>query len=161
MRFHILPMLAVISCSAGAQGYYEQAGPQYPQSRVVPAPNAAAKSSPTNVRRLVVTDDAANEQRYGGARFDGLSGQSREDGNGVALPPNMERGIRDLEAGLEDVSAYTGEMAAHLQKNGLRGYLAVPPELRDKGRSVGRKVGNGIGAIMHDVGKEMVAPAPQ
>ncbi len=70
----------------------------------------------------------------------------------------MERGVRDLEAGMDDLRVYTGEMAVHIQRNGLRGFLAVPPEIKQKGNTIGKQIGNGINGITTDVGKEMVTP---
>lgn len=146
-----------------AQSYYDQTNPVQsftPVPRSGPGIESPRRPTPTNVRALVVTDDNGREHPLVGrddVKFGDLSGQSRSDGS--SLPPGMERGVRDLEAGMEEVGAYTSEMAVHIQKHGLRGYLAVPPELKEKGRAIGRRVGSGIGGIMHDVGREMVAPA--
>lgn len=79
----------------------------------------------------------------------------------VALPPNMERGVKDLEVGMEDLHKYTGVMATHIQQNGLRGFLAIPPEIRDQGVAVGRKIGNGINGIATDTARDMIVPERQ
>lgn len=70
----------------------------------------------------------------------------------------MDRGVKDLEAGMNDLRQYTGDMAAHIQKKGIRGFLAVPPDIKDQGQAVGKKIGGGIGGIMSDVANEMVVP---
>lgn len=79
----------------------------------------------------------------------------------VALPPNMERGVKDLEVGMEDLHKYTAVMATHIQQNGLRGFLAIPPEIRDQGVAVGRKIGNGINGIATDTARDMIVPERQ
>lgn len=76
----------------------------------------------------------------------------------VPLPPNMERGVKDLEAGMDELRRYTAVMAAHIQQNGMRGFLAVPTDVKDQGQAVGRKIGGGINGIMTDVAHEMVIP---
>lgn len=162
MRLLLMIALCLGSGSALCQSYYQLPGAD-PESAVrKPAARQKEEAGPTNVRRMVVTDDSGRSE--GGPGRTSVGGgdsgdrlESRTDGQ-VALPRNMERGVRDLESGLEDVGQYTGEMAAHLQKNGLRGYLAVPPELKEKGRAIGRKVGGGINGIMQDVSREMVSP---
>lgn len=146
-----------------SSGYYEQEQPPVNSPAQPSSQSAKPISTPTNIRRHVVTEDGGAALRFsadneGGQKMPGgASSEVRADGQ-VALPPNMERGVRELEVGVEEVGAYTGEMGAHLQKNGLRGFLAVPPELQEKGRAIGRRVGSGVGAIMQDVGQEMVAP---
>jgi len=74
----------------------------------------------------------------------------------VTLPPNMERGIRELEEGVGELPDYTSAMSKHVQQNGLRGFLAVTPELKAQGQSLGGRMGGGIHGIMTEVGKEMV-----
>lgn len=81
--------------------------------------------------------------------------------NQVPLPPNMDRGVKDLEAGMDDLRRYTGVMAAHIQQNGMRGFLAVPTDVKDQGQAVGRKIGGGINGIMTDAAHEMVIPEKQ
>lgn len=70
----------------------------------------------------------------------------------------MEKGVKDLESGMEDLQKYTAVMANHIQQNGLRGFLAVPPEIRDQGVAVGRKIGNGISGIATDTAHDMIVP---
>lgn len=73
----------------------------------------------------------------------------------VTLPPNMERGVRELEESVGELPGYTSAMSKHVQQNGLRGFLAVTPELKAQGQSLGGRMGEGILGIMTDVGKEM------
>ncbi len=74
------------------------------------------------------------------------------------MPANMERGIKDLEAGMEDVQRYTATMAAHVQKIGLRGFLALPADIKEQGRVIGRTLGGGISGVATDVAQDMIAP---
>lgn len=108
-----------------------------------------------------VTDDEYVKQLAVGTvspHIDASSSSKIPVGDRVVLPPNMDKGVRDLEVGMDELRAYTGEMAAHIQQNGLRGFLAVPPEIKDKGAAVGRRIGSGIGGIMTDVGHDMLVP---
>ncbi len=74
----------------------------------------------------------------------------------VSLPPGMEKGVSDLEAGLGELQLYSGTMAAHLKRTGIRGFLAVPPSIKEEGQAVGRKLGGGVRGIVDEVGKDMV-----
>lgn len=73
------------------------------------------------------------------------------------LPPGIDRGVTDLEAGLLDLRGYSIDMAAHIKKNGLRGFMYVTPELKSEGQNIGKKIGGGVRGIMQDVGNEMSA----
>lgn len=73
-----------------------------------------------------------------------------------ALPANMDRGIRDLEAGMDQVQLYTARMASHIRANGLRGFLALPQEIRDQGEMIGRRIGRGVHGIASDTARDMV-----
>lgn len=75
------------------------------------------------------------------------------------LPPRMEEGVQQLEQGVEDVGEYSRRMAEHIAKEGLRGYLAMPQDLRDDGKALGAEVGSGIQKIMDEVGQEIVDEA--
>ncbi len=70
----------------------------------------------------------------------------------------MEKGVKDLEAGMEDLQRYTATMAAHIQKNGMRGFLALPADLKEQGRVIGRSLGGGINGVASDVAQDMIAP---
>ena len=59
---------------------------------------------------------------------------------------------------MDDLRSYTSVMAAHVQQNGMRGFLAIPQEIKDQGQAIGRKIGGGIGGIMTDAAHEMIVP---
>lgn len=75
------------------------------------------------------------------------------------LPPRMEEGVQQLEQGVADVGEYSKRVAEHIAKEGLRGYLAMPQELKDDGKALGADVGSGIQKIMEEVGQEFVDEA--
>ena len=60
------------------------------------------------------------------------------------LPPGMERGVTDLEASLLSLRGYSVDMATHIKKNGLKGFLYVTPELKTEGQVIGKKIGGGV-----------------
>lgn len=161
MRQRIIPLLlAAIGSSASAAGpdnqsYYDYEGPGGRMSR--PAPAAA----PAGPRKSFVVEGESgttlqSARPIGKNTQDGAvtTGQSAQP----ALPPNMDRGVKDLESGMEDLRAYTAVMAAHVQQNGMRGFLAVPSDIRDQGLAVGRKIGGGINGIMTDAAQDMIVP---
>lgn len=76
----------------------------------------------------------------------------------VTLPSNMEQGVKDLDAAMESLGRYTGVVANHIQKNGIRGFLALPPEMKEQGTEVGRTIGSGISGIATDTARDMVVP---
>lgn len=159
---HIPLLLATIGPSVtaaptdSAPNYYEFEGP------VVRAPRPPISPIPERRKSFVVDGDGGHQASLGN-RNSGKAGmeenavQAAQD-NQPPLPPNMDRGVRDLEAGMEDLQAYTAVMAAHVQRNGMRGFLTVPPEIKDQGVAVGRKIGGGISGIMTDVAHEMIVP---
>jgi len=97
---------------------------------------------------LEKTTDGADQASY-------PHGRSAVSHSTVTLPPNMERGVRELEESVGELPGYTSAMSKHVQQNGLRGFLAVTPELKAQGQSLGGRMGGGILGIMTDVGKEM------
>lgn len=153
-------LLVSISCFAASDGspqnYYDYDGPSYRGARPM---QPVAKGSPK--RGLVVDGigSGAGADRHGGHFITDEAGSGVAQGSAQpALPPNMDRGVKDLEAGMEDLRAYTAVMAAHIQQNGLRGFLAIPPDIRDQGQAVGRKIGGGINGITKDVAHDMIVP---
>ena len=163
MNQKIIPLLlAAIGSSAAAAptveapNYYDYDGPAVRTHRQPPAATASGQR-----KSFVVEGDAGPMTQL--PRAAAMTGQ--EDSVGIAtqgtqppLPPNMDKGVHDLEAGMDDLQAYTAVMAAHIQRNGMRGFLAVPPEIKDQGVAVGRKIGGGINGIMTDVAHEMIVP---
>ena len=156
---HLLWPIALISGTAaaaeGALPNYYDAAP--PPSSYTSRPIATPSQAP---RKHFITDtepatpapaNSASPQPHLSASSGGASAQP-------GLPPNMEKGVKDLEAGMEDLQKYTAVMANHIQQNGLRGFLAVPPEIRDQGVAVGRKIGNGISGIATDTAHDMIVP---
>lgn len=163
MKQKLIPLLlAAIGSSASAapgpdsQSYYDYDGPAVrssPRSQTVVPPGAK--------RSLIVDGESSTSSQT--SRASGRTGVEEgttivAQGNQPPLPPNMDKGVRDLESGMDDLRAYTSVMASHIQQNGMRGFLAVPPDIRDQGVAVGRKLGGGINGIMTDVAHEMIVP---
>ena len=88
---------------------------------------------------------------------------SRENppSRGTDLPPGMEKGVADLEASLAELRVYSAAVAAHVQKNGLRGFLSVTPELKAEGRAVGQKLGGGVRGIVTDASNDITSESAQ
>lgn len=162
MRQKIIPfLLAAIGSSASAvawsetQSYYDYEGPTVRTAPIPPAAPAGRRKS------FLVDGDAGSEsvppRTVGKGNHDGAAVTAGQ-GPRSSLPPNMDRGVHDLEAGMDDLRAYTAEMAAHVQQNGVRGFLAIPTDIRDQGIAVGRKIGGGINGIMTDAAQDMIVP---
>lgn len=162
MKPKIIPLLlATIGSSVSAAptdsapNYYEFEGP------AVRSPRPPISTAPASRKSFVVEGDGGlvsqGTRNSGKAWLEESSSQAAQ-GSQPPLPPNMDRGVHDLEAGMEDLQAYTAVMAAHIQRNGMRGFLAVPPDIKDQGVAVGRKIGGGINGIMTDVAHEMIVP---
>ena len=138
-------MLAAIGTSAFAadsvsQNYYDYEAP------IVRAPHSqSVESSPSRRKAFVVDSDSipanAGPRQAVRAGQDEPNQQVSGHMTQPALLPNMDRGVRDLEAGMDDLRSYTSVMAAHAQQNGMRGFLAIPQEIKDQGQAVGRKIG--------------------
>lgn len=158
MKHLLWPMALICGTAAAAEGalpnYYDAAPPP---TSYTSRPMATPSPAP---RKHFITDtestspaqaNSASPQPHLAASSGGASAQP-------GLPPNMEKGVKDLEAGMEELQKYTAVMANHIQQNGLRGFLAVPPEIRDQGVAVGRKIGNGISGIATDTAHDMIVP---
>lgn len=138
-------MLAAIGTSAFAadsvsQNYYDYEAP------IVRAPHSqSVESSPSRRKAFVVDSDSipanAGPRQAVRAGQDEPNQQVSGHMTQPALLPNMDRGVRDLEAGMDDLRSYTSVMAAHAQQNGMRGFLAIPQEIKDQGQAIGRKIG--------------------
>ena len=76
--------------------------------------------------------------------------------NSGRLPTGIDTGVSNLESGLLHLRGYTTDMSSHIQKNGLKGFMYLTPELKTEGQQVGKQIGGGVHSIMQDVGKEMV-----
>lgn len=158
MKQLLWPMALISGTAVAAEGalpnYYDAAPPS---SSYTSRPMVAPSHTP---RKRFITDsesmspspaNSASPQPH-------FAASSSESSAQQSLPPNMEKGVKDLESGMEDLQKYTTLMANHIQQNGLRGFLAVPPEIRDQGVAVGRKIGNGISRITTDTAHDMIVP---
>ena len=158
MKRLLWPMAIISGTAAAAEGslpnYYDAAPPptSYTSRPMATTSQAPRKDFITHTESTsLAPTNSASPQPHLAASSTGVSGQP-------GLPPNMEKGVKDLEAGMEDLQKYTAVMANHIQQNGLRGFLAVPPEIRDQGVAVGRKIGNGISGIATDTAHDMIVP---
>ncbi len=146
---------SVIAGELSQQSYYDASPVPAPYAPRPPAPPAQAATP----RKVFTTDSESNAPS--GAPTSSpppTTANATPQSGQPELPPNMERGVKDLETGMEELQKYTGVMATHIQQNGLRGFLAIPPAIRDQGIAVGRKIGNGINGIATDTAHDMVAP---
>lgn len=152
-------MISLCGIAAAQTSYYDWDG-----AAPAPRPVRAAEPESPKAKKVFIVDGGASStaapRALSGSQLhvDDQTNTGAGSGNHVALPPNMERGVRDLESGMDDLRVYTAEMAVHIQKNGLRGFLAVPPEIKQKGNSIGRHIGGGINGITTDVAKDMIVP---
>ena len=77
-----------------------------------------------------------------------------------SLTPNTTAGVktavRELEAGIDELKGYSVDMAAHLQQNGLTGFIEMPKPLTDRGTAIGGRIGKSIQAIGDGVRQDMV-----
>ena len=150
------PAVLLAAGEAPIENYYEYDAPSVarPPTSVPPAKSIGKP------RSLVVdkTGSSGDESKSSQPINDTSAGGTSAGGGTVSLPPNMERGIKDLEAGMDDVQRYTATMAAHVQKNGLRGFLALPADIKQQGRVIGRTLGGGISGVATDVAQDMIAP---
>ncbi|WP_126448203.1 hypothetical protein [Sulfuricystis multivorans] len=158
MKHLLLPMALIYASAATADEvmlrYYDAAPPP---SSFTSRPMAIPSQLPRK-QFIADMDPAASASTNSPSPQPHLATSSGNVSAQPGLPPNMERGVKDLEAGMEDLRRYTAVMANHIQQNGLRGFLAVPPEIRDQGVEVGRKIGYGIGGIATDAAHDMIVP---
>jgi hypothetical protein len=150
-----LPAVLLAAGKAPMVNYYEYDAPS-----VAPPPTAIPQAKSNTKPRSFIVDgtggpggDNSSSQPAG----DSSVGSTPADSAAVPLPPNMERGVKDLEAGMEDLQRYTATMAAHVQKNGIRGFLALPSDIKEQGRAIGRVLGGGINGVATDVAQDMIA----
>ena len=149
------PAVLLAAGEAPTVNYYEYDAP----SVAHPPTSVPQAKSIVKPRSLVVEETGSSGgERRSPQPASNTSADSTSAGGTVSLPANMERGIKDLEAGMEDVQRYTATMAAHVQKNGLRGFLALPADIKEQGRVIGRTLGGGISGVATDVAQDMIAP---
>ena len=159
MKQLLWPMALISGTAAAAEGalpnYYDAAPPPSSYtSRPMVAPSQVSRKRFITDSESTSPSPAANSASPQPHLAASSGGSSAQPG----LPPNMEKGVKDLELGMEYLQKYTAVMANHIQQNGLRGFLAVPPEIRDQGVAVGRKIGNGISGIATDTAHDMIVP---
>ena len=133
--------------------YYEQEAPSVQRPLTGQRPEGRASIR----KEFRVEAGRAGTASGGETQSIAVTAESRNAGEAVTpLPANMERGVKDLEAGMDDLRQYTGAMTAHIRRNGIRGFLAVPSDIKDQGRAVGRTLGAGISGITQDVAQDMI-----
>ena len=150
-----LPSVLLAAGEAPIVNYYEYDAPS-----VAHPPTSVPQAKSIGKPRLLVVDETGSSggESKSSQPINATSAGSKSADDTVSLPPNMERGIKDLEAGMDDVQRYTATMAAHVQKNGLRGFLALPADIKEQGRVIGRTLGGGISGVATDVAQDMIAP---
>ena len=157
------PVGSVLAEGAGLTSYYDAPSQQEPRRpNISVQPSAPVSASPKR-SKVYIVDDATDAVAGHGVKQQ----HSDPDGNPhdpfagedhAKLPGKMDRGIQDLEEGMDELKAYSGMMATHVQKNGLRGFMTLTPEIKAQGRTLGRKIGGGIGGVASEVGQAMVRP---
>jgi hypothetical protein len=158
--------LAALSIPAGAQAQgssqdYYSFEPPASERRYRPSPVQEVETKAAEPKGFVTEYENAKPVAKGSMNrqsSDEAVSSDAASGGHVSLPPNMEKGVKDLEVGMDELRVYTGAMTVHVQQNGLRGFLAVTPELKKQGSAVGHRIGGGIGGIMTDVGRDMLVP---
>ncbi|TXT28329.1 MAG: hypothetical protein FD131_3194 [Rhodocyclaceae bacterium] len=165
MKVFVLLGILGMAASSTATAAGEAPMPSYFDTSEQVEPRASRPQMPTRAagtgKVFVIDSDASSGPviRTGAQQtMDETGSLPASTVNQVPLPQNMDRGVKDLEAGMDDLRRYTAVMAAHIQQNGMRGFLAVPTDVKDQGQAVGRKIGGGINGIMTDVAHEMVIP---
>ena len=135
---------ALAQSEGQSPSYYDTAGPSYHQA----ASQVAVPIISSGSRKVFLVDSESAppvvvRTNPSPTPVDKSETHGRHPTSSDSLPPNMDRGVKDLEAGMNDLRQYTGDMAAHIQKKGIRGFLAVPPDIKDQGQAVGKKIGGG------------------
>lgn len=151
-----IPVLAIVVATSGSAqvNYYEA---EWPPS----APAHAMVSRQLKPTQAVVDSRVAKEDHAiesGPTRIDADHVGDRV-GPGTAnvfLPARMDKGLAGLVRSIDEAKDYSVATAKHIQQHGLRGYMATTPELMAQGEVIGHSIGESIGDVMVEVGKEMI-----
>ena len=132
---------------AGEQAKAVPATPSAPVNapRQEPAPTAAVPDGEG-------VQSTALEDKRRSKKSPVVAGRISRKGN---LPPAMDKGVDDMQEGISELRGYTADVAENVKEQGLRGFLDVSPQQKQKGRDIGEKIGEGIRGVMSEVGKEM------
>ena len=152
-----LPVVAM-SQTAMPSYYDEQPGMPVSTARSVPV-RAAPVAAPANVYLAVGTsgqvEEGAGMPAGEAPRVPRPVSSGTPVQSATALPPRAEQGVKDLEAGMESLARYTATVAAHVKREGLRGFLAVPNGMKEQGAAVGHQIGSGVRGIASETATEM------
>ena len=159
----ISPVGSVLAEGAGLSSYYDAPSQQEPRRANITLQPSASVSAPSQRSKVYIVDDTddpvssriVKQQDHHQDRSPHESLAGEDHGK---LPSKMDRGIQDLEEGMDELKVYTGMMATHVQKNGLRGFMTLTPEIKAQGRTLGKRIGGGIGGVVSEVGTAMVRP---
>lgn len=146
-------VVSVVAAADGPPSYYNN--DLYGTGNKLSPAAAAASRNRIDLR----LSGARDEQSTGSASMGERRAHTGESMTSFqSLPAGMERGLQDVEAGIEELRSYSSIMADHIQRNGLRGFIDVPPAIRQQGNAIGKRIGGGIGEVMNGVTQEMIVP---
>jgi hypothetical protein len=147
---------------AFAQTWQEAMPPGYYDDNPVLHLNYSASRAsyvPSTPGKVYLVELPAGENETVGIVPAGAPVKASEIGQPLpALLPDMEKGVVNLEKGTGDLKQYTIDMGLHLERNGIRGFLLIPQNLKEQGHAIGQTLGEGVSDIVKEVGKEMVKP---
>ena len=159
----VSPVGSVLAEGAGLSNYYDAPSQQEPRRANISLQPSASVSAPPQRSKVYIVDDA-DDPPSGRIVKQQHPDQDRNPHESLAgeghgkLSSKMDRGIQDIEEGMDELKVYTGMMATHVQKNGLRGFMTLTPEIKAQGRALGQRIGGGIGGVVSEVGQAMVRP---
>lgn len=162
-RSGVLSLLMVAPVVAMSQtalpSYYDESlVVQIPAARPVSA-RAASVSAPATVYLAVGNSGQVEEGAPGSQTTRAPKpAASASPVQPTVLPARAEQGVKDLEAGMESLARYTAAVAAHVKREGLRGFLAAPSEMKEQGSAVGHQIGSGVRGIATETATEMARP---
>ncbi len=134
----LLLMPLLISSPVSAQSYYaDDGGPARPLAHG----NNMQYRVESESASMTDTKPAPPETR------DGLSSHTAA---------GVKTAVNELEAGLDDLKGYSIDMAAHLHRNGLQGFIDMPRPLTDQGTAIGHRLGKSIQSIGNGVRQDMI-----
>lgn len=135
-----------------------------PSAMQASTPVAPAASTPPVIHKTEPAALAAHQLMVMAAQpddapdlTDGMS-HAPNVSSGVPLPPELDRGLADIETGMGQVTTYAASMARHIRRNGIRGFFNTPPEMNAQGRSIGQTIGRGIRGVADATAQDMLTP---